>query len=392
MKEALVVTRRDLVRISVMEQVITGKATLAEAAQLMNRSYRQAKRVLKRFREQGVKGIPHANRGKKSNRKIDEDLKQEILQRYEERYVGFGPTLACEKLFDEGLEVDHETLRRWLLSKGLIERQRRSCIHRSRRERKHCFGEMVQIDGSHHRWFEDRGQECCLMSMVDDATGTAVYLLSEEESSEAVLTILSIWIALYGIPHSMYVDGLNVYGARKTLTLEEQLEGVEATGTFEKACQKLGITLILARSPQAKGRVERRHGVLQDRLVKEFRLCGISSINEGNRLIQDSFTKVLNDKLSVLPVSGTDFHHRVDPKLDLRCVLCWEKLHTVGHDWVVRHRSRYYQILKENRPRPRPQDHVIVQDWLDGTLHVYFKDTELKIQDVTDISRQRKAV
>jgi transposase len=391
-KEALVMTRVDLKKVAAIVQVVEGKATLVEAAQVMGKSYRHAKRILKKYREKGAKGLQHAGRGRISNNSFDEELKQEILQRYEERYLGFGATLASEKLAEEGLEVDHETLRRWLLAIGLIERKRRSSPHRSRRERKQHFGEMVQIDGSHHRWFEDRGRECCLMSMVDDATGKALYLLSEEESSEAALTILLMWVTLYGIPHSLYVDGLNVYGARGEPTLEEQLEGVEATGVFEKACQKLGITLILARSPQAKGRVERRHGVLQDRLVKEFRLLGVSSIKEGNLVLTGGFTEKLNNKVAVLPVAEADFHHPVDPRLDLRRVFCWEEIHTLSNDWVVRHRNRFYQVLRENRPLPRPKDHLIVQDWLDGSLHFFFKDKEMKVEDVTAITRQRKAV
>ena len=392
MKEALVVTRRDLRRMAAMVQVLERKATLTEAAQLIGCSYRQTKRILKRYREGGMEALRHASRGRQSNRCFDEQLKQEILLRYEERYLGFGATLASEKLADEGWEVDHETLRRWLLAKGLIERKRRSSIHRSRRERKHHFGELVQIDGSHHRWFEQRGAECCIMSMVDDATGSAMYLMSEEESSEAALRILLSWVKRYGVPQGLYVDGLNVYGARREPTLEEQLEGVEAKGVFEKACQKLGITLILARSPQAKGRVERRHGVLQDRLVKELHLMNVHSIEAANRMLEGGFTDKLNKKLAVLPVSEADFHHPVDSRVDLRRVFCWEQLHTVGHDWVVRHHNRFYQILRDNRPRPRPTDHVVVQDWLDGSLHLYFKDKELKVEDVTAISIQRKVV
>lgn len=392
MKEVLVVTKRDLRRIAAMAQTVEGKATVGEAAQQMGVSYRQAKRILKRYREHGAKGIPHAGRGRSSNRRIEEEVKQEILERYQERYLGFGATLAAEKLEEEGLEVDHETLRRWLLAMELIERRRRSSPHRSRRERKQHFGELVQIDGSHHHWFEERGGKSCMMSMVDDATGKGWYLMDEEESSAAALKSLYMWVKRYGIPHSVYVDGLNVYGARREPTLEEQLEGVEAKGAFELACQKLGITVILARSPQAKGRVERRHGVMQDRFVKELRLAGATTIQEANRILKGGFTEKLNKKLAVVPISEADFHHPVDPGLDLHRVFCWQELHTVSNDWVVRHRSRYYQILRDNRPLPRPKDHVIVQDWLDGSLHLYFKDKELRVQDVTALSRQREAV
>jgi transposase len=241
--------------------VVARKATTVEAAEQMGVSYRQAKRILKRYRDQGTKGLQHRGRSRSSNRRIEEELKQEILERYQEKYSGFGPTLAAEKLEEEGLEVDHETLRRWLLASGLLQRTRRRGPHRSRRERKQHFGELVQLDGSHHRWMEDRAGESCLLCMVDDATGLAQYWMAEEESSEAALEMLWEWVKRYGIPHSLYVDGLNVYGARRQPTVEEQLEGLEARGPFELACQKLGIKLIVAGSPQAKGRVERRHGV-----------------------------------------------------------------------------------------------------------------------------------
>jgi transposase len=392
LKEVLKVTRRDLRRISSATQVVEGKATIAEASQQMGVSYRQAKRILRRFRNQGAAGIRHASVGRASNRQIDPELRQEILYRYQERYVGFGATLAAEKLEEEGFDVNHETLRRWLLAAGYIERRRKSSAHRSRRERKHHFGELVQIDGSHHRWFEQRGEESCLMSMVDDATGKGLYGMGEEESSEQALRILYSWVKRHGIPYSVYVDGLNVYGAGEEPTLEEQLEGVEATGVFEKACRKLGIRIILARSPQAKGRVERRHGVLQDRFVKELRLLGVNSIQDANRVLQGGFTEKLNKKLAVTPISEADFHHPVDPRLDLRRVFCWEKIHTLSNDWVVRHENRFYQILRDNRPLPRPKDHVVVQDWLDGSLHFYFNEKELRVQDVTALTRQREVV
>ena len=383
-------TRRDQRRLAAASQVVARKATTVEAAEQMGVSYRQAKRILKRYREQGTKGLQHRGRGRSSNRRIEEELKQEILERYQEKYTGFGPTLAAEKLEEEGLEVDHETLRRWLLASGLLQRTRRRGPHRSRRERKQHFGELVQLDGSHHRWMEERAGESCLLCMVDDATGLAQYWMAEEESSQAALEMLWEWVKRYGIPHSLYVDGLNVYGARRQPTLEEQLEGVEARGPFELACQKLGIKLIVAGSPQAKGRVERRHRVMQDRFVKELRLHQASTLEEARRVLRGGFVEKLNNRLALLPASEADFHHAPDPRLDLHRVFCWEQLHTVSNDWVIQHRSRFYQILRENRPLPRPKDRVVVQNWLNGSLHVYFKEKEMKIQEVVTASRVRK--
>jgi len=371
-------------RLMILGQVQGGYKTLKLAAKQMGVSYRQAKRIWKCFREQGEEGLVHRGRGKASNRRIEAERKQEILSRYRQRYEGFGPTLAVEKLSEEGLGVSVETLRVWLMEEGLWQRHRRRSAYRQRRIPRGRFGELVQLDGSHHRWFEDRGGYSCLMNMVDDATKKTEALMEEQESTVAAMRLLWAWIRRYGIPMGLYTDRKNVFVTDREPTLEEQLEGQEPLTAFGKVCEKLGIEIITAYSPQAKGRVERSHGVFQDRLVKELRLRGISSIEEANQVLQAGFVQQLNRKFAVPPRDPEDAHVPLLPGVDLRSIFCFETTRTVSNDWVVRHNNRWYQLQRQARRLLRPAAKVTVADWLDGSVHILAKTKELPYTEITD--------
>ena len=254
----------------------------------------------------------------------------------------------------EGYQVDHETLRRWLQSAGLWQRQRKSPQHRQRRERKAHFGELVQMDGSHHRWFEDRGEKACLMELVDDATGITLALMSEEETTVAAMRALWAWVDKYGIPRELYVDWKNVYLTKREPTVEEQLTGELPLTQFGAACKKLGIKIVGANSPQAKGRVERKHGVCQDRLVKELRLEGIRDIEGANGFLP-GFCQRINEKFAVAARSDADFHRPVAEGMDLREVFCFEDSRSVSNDWVVQYKNRLLQILRQSNLPPARQ-------------------------------------
>ncbi|MDP2949662.1 MAG: integrase, partial [Chloroflexota bacterium] len=198
-------------------------------------------------------GLVHQSRGRRSNRQTDPDVRQAILQRYDEVYDGFGPTLAVEKLAPEGYVIDHETLRRWLLAEGKWQRQRRRSPYRQRRERREQFGELVQMDGSFHHWFGSDRPQSCLIEMIDDATGIRLSLMAKEETTEACMRLLWQWVERYGIPKALYTDKKNVFVTNRPATLEEQLAGEEPATAFGKACAKLDIAIIAANSPQAKG-------------------------------------------------------------------------------------------------------------------------------------------
>src|SRR5205823_8280793 len=227
------------------------------------------------------------------NRAHDKKFRKKVLRLVRAKYGGavgerFGPTLAAEHLASEdGLQIDAETLRRWMLAEGLWSRERKRRRHRQRRERKEHFGELVQMDGSFHAWLEERGPEGCLIDMVDDATTKTLARLGEQETIWAVADALRAWIERYGVPLALYVDWKNLY--KRCATPGERLRGEEPITQFGRMCGKLGIELIAASSPQAKGRVERVHGTHQDRLVKKLRRKQIDTHNQANAFLEKEY-------------------------------------------------------------------------------------------------------
>jgi len=339
--------------------------------------------------------VIHRGRGARSNHHIDPNLKQRIVDRYRTVYEGFGPTLAAEKLaeLDGFPPISRETLRLWLLEAGLWRRHRRRSPYRKRREPKQHFGELLQMDGSHHPWFGPEHNRCCLMNLVDDATGISLAMLSEQETTEAAMRVLWAWIDRYGIPLALYCDLKNVYLCDREPTLEEQLQGKLPKTAFGLACEKLGIEIISAYSPQAKGRVERKHGVYQDRFVKELRLRGAKSIPEANMILQGGFIEKLNQKFAHAPLAEEDLHVRLTAHQDLRDILCFEQLRCVGHDWVVRNDNRFYQLLRGHEPLPRATGKVTVRTWLDGSVHILHRARRIEYQEFDPrVMERRKAI
>ena len=380
-------SQKERSRLVVISRVREKTMTIKEAAEVMGTSYRQGRRIYKRYVIEGDKGLIHRNRGRPSNRSKSCELREIVLALYREQYWDFGPTLAAEKLVErDGYEVDHETLRRWLLAAGLWKRQRKHAKHREWRERKAHFGELVQMDGSHHRWFEDRGEEECLMDMVDDATGKSLALLDKEETTVAAMKVLWAWVERYGIPKALYVDWKNVYVTQREPTVKEQLAGELPLTQFGRACQKLGIEIITANSPQAKGRVERKHGVYQDRWVKELRLAGIKDTERANQSLTE-FTEKLNTKFAVEPRGSADFHLPAPQGMDLRNVFCLEESRTVGNDWVVRYKNRFFQIGPQSNLPPAGRK-VLVQEHLDGAVHIAYREREVLFTENKELSRK----
>jgi len=385
MEGHLLMSRREFDRKSVLELVLAGRLTLVEASQRMRLSYRQTLRVFARFSTQGDAGLVHRRRGQASNRAFPAAFRDKVLRRYRERYKDHdvGPTLAAEKLAQESLGVDHETLRRWLLQEGDWTKRRKRKTHRSRRERRAHFGELVQMDGSHHAWFGSDHPKACLMNMVDDATGTTLSLMAHQETTEAAMRQLWRWMERFGIPMALYTDKKNVYLTHREPTLEEQLAGETPKTAFGKACEKLGIEIIAAHSPQAKGRVERSNGTYQDRLVKELALRGITTCGTADKLLHNGFCDALNAKFAVAPLEEQDYHRPIPQGVTLEDVFCLEDHRVVQNDWTIRHESRYYQILEDNRPLPKPKDKVLVRTRLDGTVHLLYHDKPLHYRPIT---------
>ena len=281
---------KELTRVEVLARVKTGTLSLKSAAVLLHVSYRQAKRLARRYRATGAKGLKHGNAGRQSNHARPAAERTRVLALIRAKYSGpvdvrFGPTLAAEHLASEdAVTVHHDTLRRWMLTAGLWSRARKRAPHRQRRERKAHFGELVQLDGSFHVWYEMRAPRGCLMNLVDDATGRTLARLGDEETIWAAADVLRRWIEAYGVPLALYTDWKNVYV--RVPNAEEQATGAVPLTQFGRMCASLGIQIIAASSPQAKGRVERHHGTHQDRLVKKLRRLGIADASAANAFLE----------------------------------------------------------------------------------------------------------
>lgn len=365
-----------------MDLVKAGRMTLVEASCKLKVSYRQARRIYARYRAEGDAGLIHKLQGRSSNHKLDEDLKQRILEAYQDRYTGFGPTFALEKLQErEGLCISRESLRQLLIAEGLWKKKRRRSVYHGRRPPRERFGELVQFDGSHHDWFEGRAPRCCLMNMVDDATGRTLSFLREQETTEAAMELLEAWIHQYGIPQAVYCDRKNAFVLTREPTIDEQLRGITPKSHFEVACERLGIEVIVAYSPQAKGRVERNHAVYQDRFVKELRLARISSMEEANSFLSKTYLPAINARFARPPAKPEDGHVPLMVQPDLRDIFCREFVRVVSRDHILQFEHRLYRIPKTLFPRPRPDEKVTVRKWLDNSVHWYWKDKPLLVEE-----------
>jgi len=355
-------------RVGIMASVKSQEMTLVEAAMILGLCYRQAKRVWRRYQDRGDAGLVHGLRGKPGQRGKAPELRNKILARYEERYSDFGPTLAAEYLEEEKLVVDHETLRRWLLAANKRTVRRRRQRHRQWRERKPCFGAMVQLDGSHHDWFEGRREKCVLMVMVDDATNRVWAQFFEEETTRASYDVLEGWVCKHGLPQSLYVDRDSIYRCEGLGSIAEQIAGQKPQTQFGRAMKQLGVELILANSPQAKGRVERTNGVLQDRLVKDLRLVGINDIEKANAYLRRAYLPKHNRKFQVRPASQADAHQGAARNLNER--LSWEFERVVQRDWTVACEGKWYQLDKGHESMSLAGKRVTVRRLRNGAVQV----------------------
>lgn len=367
----------------VMERVKLGELKLSEAALILGICYRQCWRRWGRYMAEGAAGLVHRLRGRSGNRSIGEEVRGRIVELYRELYKGFGPVLFTEKLeARHAIKVDHETVRRLLIKEGLWRPARkRKKRHKAWRQRRLHFGELVQMDGSHHLWFEDRGKMCCLMVMIDDATGIRMSLLAEGETTEAAMRLLWMWIERYGVPRSLYTDKKNVYVACEKDQENARLEGREALTQFGRSCKRLGIKIVRAHSPQAKGRVERSNGVYQDRLVKELRLEGISDIARANKLLRDRFDDELNRRFAIDPADTADYH-RSAAGLDLASVFSIEQERTLSVNWTLSFENRVYQLAAASRNYSPASRKVHVRRYLDGQIHMFYRGDEIGFKEI----------
>jgi transposase len=372
---------KELRRAEVLARVKAGELQLGSAAALMELSYRQVKRLWRRYRAEGAAGLQHRSAGQRSHRARPRRFRDQVMRLVRRKYGGeagerFGPTLAAEHLeSDDGLKVDHETLRRWMLAEGLWSRERKRKPHRRRRQRKEHFGELVQLDGSFEQWLPGSVHKQCLMNMVDDATGKTLSQLHEQETTWAAVDVLRAWIEKYGVPHCLYTDWKNVY--LREPTAKERLTGEAPLTQFGRMCRKLGVQIIGASSPQAKGRVERSNGTQQDRLIKKLRLCGIRTMQAANRYLRQHYLPDHNRRFSREPLSAEDYHRQRPSRAELDAIFRVEEQRVISNDWVVQYQGRLLQIGRESRYAPAGGK-VTVSEGRHGGLQICYRDRPVK--------------
>jgi transposase len=364
---------RDVLKI--MTPVLQGKRTQAEAARLLSLSVRQIRRIQRKLEQGGDAALAHGLRSKPSNRRLPSEIRQQVLDIYRQRFADFGPTFACEKRAEQGLQVSPDTLWRWLLAEGLWQRRRRRNPHRSRRPRRACFGELVQMDASIHDWLEGRGQTIVLLSMIDDATSRVLARFYPAGTVQTHMDLLQRWLRLHGRPLALYTDRHSVFELH-----EKGRARADAETQFGRSLRELDIKLIRAHSPQAKGRVERSFGTAQDRWVKELRLAGASTLEQANAVLERLLPEH-NRRFAKPARDTTDAHRTLGRSFDLNAILSLQEERVVSNDYVIRFCNRFYQLLPPVYPGERGGK-VIIELRLDETMAIRFHDHYLSYEEV----------
>lgn len=373
-KDIIMMSRKEFKRVPVICSVINRQITQQEAANILDITERQVRRIAKEVKEKGDIAIVHKSRGRPSHRARPIDIKDKILNLCSTTYQGFGPTFAAEKLFEiDKLYIHPDSLRKWFIEADVEYKKRRAPKHRSWRPRRASYGEMEQMDGSHHKWLEDRGPKCVLMGYIDDATGDAFGLFYEYEGLVPAMDSFRKYIEKYGIPQSVYLDKHSTYKSTKKPTLEDELNNQKALTQFARALSELGVNMIYADSAQAKGRVERSFGTHQDRLIKEMRLKNISTIKGANKFLKSYYFPKHNSKFAVMAKDKANLHTPIAKGLDLDRIFCIKNKATLRKDFTVQYNNRFYQILDVPRT-----DKVQIEECLNGKVHIYYKDRELR--------------
>ena len=378
-EDIIMASQEELRRLHVIQKVLEGVIKQVDAAEILSLSSRHIRRVIKRVKEEGNRGIVHRSRGRPSNRKIPDRVKKTVIQCYQSKYKDFGPTLASEKLLErDGMRISDETLRTWLIETGDWKKSRKKGKHRHWRERKAHCGEMVQLDGSHHRWFEGRGPGCVLMGYIDDAAGKTFARFYDYEGTIPAMDSFKRYSKKYGLPMSVYLDKHSTYKSTAKPTIEDELNDVEPLSQFERALKELGVEVSHAHSPQAKGRIERLFRTFQDRVVKEMRLRGIKTLEEGNQFLE-GYLPLYNRRFSVCPKEKDDFHRPLPKGMDLDAILCIKTERALRNDFTVAHNRKLYQVedtIKASK--------VMIQDRIDGSMVMIHKGRALRFKEITE--------
>lgn len=376
-QDRIIMSQKEANRLYVIRQAIEKAITQRQAAESLGLTDRQVGRIIKIVRREGDTGICHKSRGKRSHNRIADKIKDKAVSFCRHTYKDFGPTHASEKLLTvHRIKLSDETLRRWFQEEQIPYKSRKKRPHRQWRPRKAHRGEMVQMDGSHHDWFEGRGPWCVLMGYVDDATGRVYARFYEYEGTLPAMDGFKRYIRLYGLPQSVYLDRHSTYKATAKQTVEEELNDIQPMSHFEKSLAELGVRVIHAYSPQAKGRVERLFGTFQDRVAKEMRLAGVTSIAEGN-IFLDDYLPEYNRRYAKEAAQKADFHRPVAHKRALDTILSIKTDRALRNDFTIAHNKKLYQIKSNIRAKQ-----VIVEERTDGSLRILHNGLLLKFEEI----------
>lgn len=382
-QKLITMTEEELLRYKIINKLISKEIKAKEASKILNVSIRQVKRLKAKVREKGAEGLIHQNRGRESNRKIDPEAVEKAKKYLKEKYSDFGPTFAAEKLEENHkITLSDEKVRQIMIEGKLWNpkpKKSTSQFH-SWRERKECYGEMDQFDGSYHKWLEDRNREMCLLLSIDDATGKITY--AKFDKNEGVEAVFNFWLEYFkknGLPVSVYLDKFSTYKINHPSAVDNK----NLMTQFQRAMNGVGVKLISAHSSEAKGRVERVFQTLQDRLVKEMRLAGISTTEEANEFLKEYIPK-FNEQFSVVPRSRNDLHKTLSQELKekLPQIFSIQSPRKVGSDYTIMFETRFFQ-LEEVQPRAiYKKDVVTIEEHLSGEIKIFFKGHYLNFQEL----------
>ena len=376
-------SHREIKRYDIIKRLINEEINGREAAEALDLSVRQVKRLKSKVKVSGMAGLAHGNRGRKSNRRIPEKEKIKIIGLINQYYADFKPGFATEKLSEKhGIKRDPKTIRQIMIEQGLWKpKRKKKDTHRSWRQRKASFGEMIQFDGSYEHWLEDRGNtgEICLLGAIDDATG--IVTKAKFDTDEGVFPVFDFWqeyLETNGKPYSIYVDKFSTYKMSQRVAIENH----DTKTQFERAMQELNIEPITAHSSQAKGRIERLFNTLQDRLIKELRLANISTIPEANEYLEKIFLPKFNSRFSVEARTKMNLHKKISQreKKQLEAIFSKQYQRTVYNDWTISFNKTWYQLTKQQPVTVCKVDKIIVEQRIDGSIQFRLRGKYLNYQ------------
>ncbi len=375
----IIMSEKELQQVEIFEKLVRREISQKDGAIILKLSRRQVIRKIKIFKEKGIEGLIHKNRGKANKKRWDPEKEEFAINLLKNEWHGFRPTYAAEKLFEfYGIKISEETMRNRMIKHGLWSVYNRKIKHRIRRVRRSCFGIMIQLDGSPHDWFEGRAPKCTLLVFIDDATSKVVWLeFVKSESVEDVMRAAWNYFKAYGLPRSFYTDYGSVFRVNTNNPDHDKIT------QFERALKELDIEIIHARSPQAKGRVERSNQTHQDRLTKEMRLRGISTIDEANKFLKDFYIDQHNTKFAKEAAESTNVHRTIEG-INLNNILCVKEQRKLQNDFTILFQKRIFQLEAQQRTIIKPKNDITVNVHLDGSIRLSIRKTDLFFKEINE--------